>query len=102
MENWNSANTDPFYGSAGTLPGSDKEHQEVSMLSLHLHRQTRPFAPVLVQRQPLRPNRHRHEPPPRPRLGRLRSAGIRLWPLHTSARLWWVLEEFGVRLPFPW
>ncbi len=36
MENWNSANTDLFYGSAGTLPGSDKEHQEVSMLSLHL------------------------------------------------------------------
>ncbi|WP_248958700.1 transposase [Sphaerisporangium perillae] len=36
VENWNSANTDLFYGSAGTLPGSDKEHQEVSMLSLHL------------------------------------------------------------------
>ncbi|GAB2481093.1 hypothetical protein GCM10027187_55830 [Streptosporangium sandarakinum] len=35
VENWNSANTDLFYGSAGTLPGSDKEHQEVSMLSLH-------------------------------------------------------------------
>ncbi|OUC98031.1 Tn3 family transposase [Streptosporangium minutum] len=34
--NWNSANTDLFYGSAGTLPGSDKEHQEVSMLSLRL------------------------------------------------------------------
>ncbi|WP_326640051.1 Tn3 family transposase [Streptosporangium sp. NBC_01755] len=36
VENWNSANTDLFYGSAGTLPGSDKEHQEVSMLCLHL------------------------------------------------------------------
>ncbi|MEU6797470.1 Tn3 family transposase [Nonomuraea wenchangensis] len=36
VENWNSANTDLFYGSAGTLPGSDKEHEEVSMLSLHL------------------------------------------------------------------
>ncbi|WP_439951671.1 Tn3 family transposase [Actinomadura kijaniata] len=36
VENWNSANTDLFYGSAGTIPGSDKEHQEVSMLSLHL------------------------------------------------------------------
>jgi TnpA family transposase len=35
-ENWNSANTDLFYGSAGTIPGSDKEHQEVSMLSLPL------------------------------------------------------------------
>lgn len=36
VENWNSANTDLFYGSASTIPGSDKEHQEVSMLSLHL------------------------------------------------------------------
>ncbi|WP_246083676.1 transposase [Nonomuraea diastatica] len=36
VENWNSANTDLFYGSAGTIPGSDKEHQEVCMLSLHL------------------------------------------------------------------
>ncbi len=36
VENWNSANTDLFYGSAGTIGGSDKEHQEVSMLSLHL------------------------------------------------------------------
>ncbi len=36
VENWNSGNTDLFYGSAGTIPGSDKEHQEVSMLSLHL------------------------------------------------------------------
>ncbi|MEV4248850.1 transposase [Streptosporangium canum] len=36
VENWNSANTDLFYGSAGTIPGSDKEYQEVSMLSLHL------------------------------------------------------------------
>ena len=36
VENWNSANSDLFYGSAGTIPGSDKEHQEVSMLCLHL------------------------------------------------------------------
>ncbi|WP_433345020.1 Tn3 family transposase [Microtetraspora malaysiensis] len=36
VENWNSAHTDLFYGASGTLPGSDKEHQEVSMLSLHL------------------------------------------------------------------
>ena len=36
MENWNSANIDLFYGNAGTLGGSDKEHQEVSMLCLHL------------------------------------------------------------------
>jgi hypothetical protein len=32
VENWNSANTDLFYGSSGTLGGSDSEHQEVSML----------------------------------------------------------------------
>ncbi|MEU8276303.1 Tn3 family transposase [Microbispora bryophytorum] len=95
VENWNSANTDLFYGSAGTIPGSGKEHQAVSMLSLHLlqsalvfintllvqsvlkeprlaaeddrRRQTRPVAAVLVQRQPLRHDRHRHGPPPRPR-----------------------------------
>ena len=36
VENWNSANTDLFYGSSGTLGGSDSEHQEVSMLFLHL------------------------------------------------------------------
>jgi hypothetical protein len=36
VENWNSANTDLFYGSSGTLGGSDSEHQEVSMLILHL------------------------------------------------------------------
>lgn len=36
MENWNSANSDLFYGAAGTLKGSDRESQEVSMLALHL------------------------------------------------------------------
>ena len=36
VENWNSANSDLFYGSAGTLKGSDRESQEVSMLALHL------------------------------------------------------------------
>jgi len=36
VENWNSANTDLSYGNSGTLGGSDKEHQEVSMLCLHL------------------------------------------------------------------
>ncbi|TDD79908.1 hypothetical protein E1298_26810 [Actinomadura rubrisoli] len=40
VENRHSANTDLFYGSAATIPGSDKEHQEVSMLSLIL---SRPF-----------------------------------------------------------
>ena len=33
VENWNSANSDLFYGSAGTLKGSDRESQEVSMLA---------------------------------------------------------------------
>lgn len=36
VENWNSANSDLFYGKADTIPGSDKENQEVSMLALHL------------------------------------------------------------------
>lgn len=36
VENWNSANSDLFYGGAGTLKGSDRESQEVSMLALHL------------------------------------------------------------------
>ena len=36
VENWNSASTDLYYGNSGTLGGSDKEHQEVSMLCLHL------------------------------------------------------------------
>ncbi|WP_067470067.1 Tn3 family transposase [Actinomadura macra] len=48
MENWNSANTDLFYGSAGTSPGSDKEHQEVSMLSLHLLQSTLVFINTLL------------------------------------------------------
>ncbi|MEV5576895.1 Tn3 family transposase [Spirillospora sp. NPDC052269] len=36
VENWNSANTDLFYGKDGVLTGSDRENQEVSMLALHL------------------------------------------------------------------
>jgi TnpA family transposase/DNA-binding cell septation regulator SpoVG len=36
VENWNSANADLFYGKDGELTGSDREHQEVSMLALHL------------------------------------------------------------------
>lgn len=36
MENWNSANTALFYGKEGELTGADREHQEVSMLALHL------------------------------------------------------------------
>jgi hypothetical protein len=36
VENWNSANADLFYGKAGTIGGTDRENQEVSMLALHL------------------------------------------------------------------
>jgi TnpA family transposase len=36
VENWNSANGIVFYGKEGDLVGPDKEHQEVSMLALHL------------------------------------------------------------------
>ncbi len=36
VENWNSANADLFFGKDGELTGSDREHQEVSMLALHL------------------------------------------------------------------
>lgn len=36
VENWNSANTEVFYGKDSELTGSDREHQEVSMLALHL------------------------------------------------------------------
>ena len=35
MENWNSANAALSYGE-GELTGPDREHQEVSMLALHL------------------------------------------------------------------
>lgn len=36
VENWNSGNENFFYGKEGDLVGSDREHQEVSMLALHL------------------------------------------------------------------
>ena len=36
MENWNSANADIFYGKSGDLTGPDREHAEISALSLHL------------------------------------------------------------------
>jgi TnpA family transposase len=36
VENWNSANVDFFYGKSGDLTGPDREHAEVSALSLHL------------------------------------------------------------------
>jgi len=36
MENWNSGNEELFYGKDGDLVGADREHQEVSMLALHL------------------------------------------------------------------
>src|SRR6266542_5642470 len=36
VEHWNSANSVIFYGKDGELTGPDREHQEVSMLALHL------------------------------------------------------------------
>ena len=36
VENWNGANGALFYGKDGDLTGADREHQEVSMLALHL------------------------------------------------------------------
>jgi hypothetical protein len=36
VEHWNSANTVIFYGKDSELTGADREHQEVSMLALHL------------------------------------------------------------------
>ncbi len=50
VENWNAANAYLFFGKEGELTGSDREHQEVSMLALHL------LQSALVQ----------HEHPPRP------------------------------------
>jgi len=36
VEHWNSANGVIFYGKDSELTGADREHQEVSMLALHL------------------------------------------------------------------
>jgi TnpA family transposase len=36
VEQWNSANVAIHYGREAELPGSDREHQEISMLTLHL------------------------------------------------------------------
>jgi hypothetical protein len=36
VEQWNSANVAIHYGREAELPGSDREHQETSMLALHL------------------------------------------------------------------
>jgi len=36
VEQWNSANVAIHYGREAELPGSDREHQEISMLALHL------------------------------------------------------------------
>jgi TnpA family transposase len=36
VEQWNSGNVSIHYGRDGELPGTDREHQEISMLALHL------------------------------------------------------------------
>ena len=92
VENWNSANHDLFYGKDGDLSGDDRENMEVSMLALHLlqstlvhvntlllrevlkepkwadrrhrRRSARPVPAVLDAREPLRPVRAGHGPPP--------------------------------------
>jgi len=54
VENWNSANSDLFYGSAGTLKGSDRESQQVSMLALHLLQSALVFVNTLLIQNVLR------------------------------------------------
>jgi len=50
VENWNSANTDLFYGKDGVLFGTDRENQEVSMPALHLLQSALVFVnTILVQ-----------------------------------------------------
>lgn len=53
VENWNSANKDPFYGKDGDLVGQDKESQEVSMLALHLLRSALAHVNTLLMQQVL-------------------------------------------------
>lgn len=48
IENWNGANTDLCYGKNGALTGPDKEHQEVSMLALHLLQSSLVFVNTLL------------------------------------------------------
>ena len=48
VENWNSANSDLFYGKAGTIRGGDRENQEVSMLALHLLQSALVFVNTLL------------------------------------------------------
>jgi len=51
VENWNRANADLFYGKNGGLTGVDKEHQEVSMLALHLLQSALVFVNTLLLQQ---------------------------------------------------
>ncbi len=48
VENWNSANKTIFYGKDGALTGPDREHQEVSMLALHLLQSALVFVNTLL------------------------------------------------------
>ena len=51
IENWNSANTVLYYGKESELTGADREHQEVSMLALHLLQSALVYLnTVLIQR----------------------------------------------------
>ena len=104
VENWNSANSDLFYGKAGTIQGGDRENQEVSMLALHLLQSALVFVNTLLvqsvlkeekwvkltdaDRRALSPLFWSHanlygtieidmDTPPRPRPGRLTKEGCR-------------------------
>jgi TnpA family transposase len=59
VENWNGANDKIYYGREGVITGDDREHAEVSMLTLHLLQSS------LVYQHPAPPGG-----PARPGLGR--------------------------------
>lgn len=48
VEQWNSANTVVFYGKDAELTGADREHQETSMLALHLLQSALVFVNTLL------------------------------------------------------
>jgi len=53
VENWNSANSDLYYGKDGDLTGDDKESLEVSMLALHLLQSSLVHVNTLLMQQVL-------------------------------------------------
>jgi hypothetical protein len=53
VENWNSANSVICYGKQGELTGPDREHQEITMLALHLLQATLVHLNTLLVQQVL-------------------------------------------------